>query len=96
MQHALLALPLLVPALQGSVEPQITRAEIEAHVRFLASDELEGRRVFTEGYGLAAAYVADHLKEFGVTPLGDNGSYFQSVKRVGYRVTNNSSISSRS
>ena len=29
---------------------------------YLASDELQGRQIFTEGYGLAASYVADHLK----------------------------------
>jgi hypothetical protein len=48
--------------------------------------------MYTEGYGLAAAYVADHLRQWGVKPMGDNGTYFQSVKNRGYRVTRNSSV----
>jgi hypothetical protein len=28
--------------------------------------------VYTEGIGLAAAYIADHLKEWGVKPGGDH------------------------
>jgi hypothetical protein len=70
----------------------ISEADLREWVTYLASDALEGREVFTEGYALAAAYVADHLREWGVTPLGDNGSYFQSVKRLGYKVTRNSSV----
>ena len=32
---------------------------------YLSSDELQGRQVFTEGYGLAAQYIADHLQAVG-------------------------------
>jgi hypothetical protein len=70
----------------------ISEADMKAFLTYLASDELQGRQVYTEGYGLAAAYVADHLRQWGLKPLGDNGSYFQSVKNRGYRVTRNSSI----
>jgi hypothetical protein len=35
-------------------------------LRHLASDQLQGRQVFTERDGLAASYVADHLKPSGV------------------------------
>ena len=60
---------------------------------YLSSDELQGRQVFTEGYGLATAYVADHLKAWGVKPLGNDGTYFETVKIKGYKATRNSSIS---
>ena len=53
---------------------------------------LQGRQIYTEGYGLAAAYIADHLRQWGVKPMGDDGTYFQSVKMRGYRVTRNSSV----
>jgi len=59
---------------------------------YLASDDLQGRQVFTEGYGLAAQYVASHLKEWGVKPLGGDGSYLQPVRVKGYKVTRNSSV----
>jgi len=71
---------------------QISAADMQEWLTYLSSDTLQGRQIYTEGYGLAAAYIADHLKEWGVKPLGDNGTYFQSVKMRGYRVTRNSSV----
>ena len=59
---------------------------------YIASDELQGRLVYSEGLGLAAAYIADHLKEWGVKPLGDSGSYFQTVKIVGVKTTSRSAV----
>src|SRR5947207_15588955 len=72
----------------------IDEAGMREWLTYLASDQLQGRQVFTEGYGLAAAYVADHLRQWGVKPIGDAGTYFQTVKLKGYRVTRNSTISS--
>src|SRR5262245_17089141 len=77
---------------QGVKFAQISEADMKEYLTYLASDELQGRQVFTEGYGLATSYVAEHLRQWGLKPLGDNGTYFQTVKRRGYRVTNNSSI----
>jgi hypothetical protein len=71
---------------------QISQADLKEWLTELASDAFQGRQAFTEGYGMAAAYVAEHLKQFGVKPIGDGGSYFQIVARKGYRVTRNSSV----
>ena len=38
---------------------------------YLSSDELQGRQVFT-GATAGCRYVADHLKEWGIKPLGDD------------------------
>lgn len=72
---------------------QIGQADLKEWLTYLSSDELGGRQVFTEGFGLASQYIADHLKEWGVKPLGSNGTYLQPVKLRGYRVTRNSSVS---
>jgi hypothetical protein len=69
----------------------IAQSDLKEWLTYLASDALEGRRVYTEGYGLAAAYVAEHLKTWGLKPMGDAG-YFQTVKLRSYRVTRNSSV----
>ena len=71
---------------------QVSDADLREWLTYLASDELQGRQIYTEGYGVAAEYIADHLKAWGVKPIGDNGSYFQVVRLKGYRVTNNSSV----
>lgn len=49
------------------------------HVRHLASDELKGRKAGTPEYAKAADYVAAKMKEYGLRPGGDNGSWFQEV-----------------
>lgn len=55
---------------------------IEADVRYLADDRLEGRDAGTPGYDLAAAYVAGRFKDIGLEPAGDEGSYFQRVPLI--------------
>jgi hypothetical protein len=71
----------------------ISPDDMKEWLSYLASDELLGRQIFTEGYGLAAQYVADHLRQWGVKPLNPDGTYFQPVKLKGYRVTRNSTVS---
>jgi hypothetical protein len=71
---------------------RISADEMKAWLTYLASDQLQGRQVFTEGYGLAAQYIASHLGTWGVKPLGPDGTYLQPVRLTGYRVTRNSSV----
>jgi hypothetical protein len=71
---------------------QVSENDMKEWLTYLSSDELQGRQVFTEGYGLAAQYIAEHLKQWGVKPLNPDGTYFQPVKLKGYRVTRNSSV----
>ena len=47
------------------------------HVRYLASDELEGRGLGSRGIDLAAEYIAAQFKAAGLKPGGDDGTYFQ-------------------
>jgi len=49
------------------------------HLKYLASDELKGRDIGSEGYAKAADYVADEFKKNGLLPFGDSGTYFQKV-----------------
>jgi aminopeptidase YwaD len=61
----------------GAVAGQeIKAADIERHIKYLASDELEGRLAVSPGFEKAAAYVASEFKKYGLQPLGTNG-YFQ-------------------
>src|SRR5262245_47469627 len=59
---------------------------------YIASDDLEGRATFSEGLGLAAAYIAGQLKSWGVKPGGPNGSYFQRVAVLGVKSNNRSTL----
>lgn len=59
----------------GRISPQ----EIDAHLRFLSSDLLEGRAPATRGGQLAEQYIATELESFGVKPGVGDSSYFQRV-----------------
>lgn len=64
-------------------QDSITGDRIRAHIRFLASDLLEGRGVGTRGGELATNYIASQLAVAGAKPAGDNGGYLQKVELVG-------------
>jgi Zn-dependent M28 family amino/carboxypeptidase len=55
---------------QGSssrMEP-VTTDELMSHVRYLSSDQLEGRAVGTKGIELAASYQEDYFRTMGLEP----------------------------
>ena len=70
----------------------ITAADMKEWLTYIASDQLQGRQVYTEGLGLAASYIAEHLKAWGVKPGGDDGGYFQVVKVLGVNVKRGSTV----
>ena len=57
----------------AAVQPQ----EMWQQLSFLASDSLHGRTTPSAGLDTAAAYIARHFAENGLSPV--NGSYFQEV-----------------
>lgn len=61
----------------------VTAESITAHVRFLASDELEGRGPASRGDRLAQLYVAAQLESYGLKPAGPDGAWIQPVELVG-------------
>lgn len=61
----------------------ITTEAARAHVYFLASDLLKGRKAGEEGAQLAAEYIISRLREQGVQPLlEDYGQTFEAVSRA--------------
>lgn len=76
----LLALVLAVqPLVAQDRAPQndsIQQADLKADVYFLANDLTEGRLVGTRGYALAAEFVKSRFERLGLTPAGEQGSYF--------------------
>jgi hypothetical protein len=67
-------------------------ADLREWLSYVASDELQGRQAYTEGIGLAGAYIAKHLEQWGVAPAGDNGTYYQTVRVHGMRTRSSSSV----
>ncbi len=67
---------LMLNAQDTSSNPDITTGEIQDHIKYLASDELEGRLAGSKGGKLAAEYIKDQFEQDGLLPFYD-GSYFQ-------------------
>jgi hypothetical protein len=65
----------------------ITRAEIEAHVRYLASDRLLGRRTGSPEADEAARYLALVLEREGIEPAGADHTFLQPVALERERAT---------
>src|SRR5882762_10042319 len=71
----------------------ISGERIRPHVKFLASDLLEGRGVGTRGERLATEYIATQFALIGVKPAGDRGTYFQRVPMVGAATQSSATLS---
>lgn len=71
--------PQALPATPPPANDTPAGQRIEADVRALADDAMEGRETGTPGYDRAADYVAKRYAEIGLEPAGDQGTFFQSV-----------------
>ena len=94
----LITLPLLTCRENKPVPPfsdtGITGEELRRHVRYLASDELGGRRAGTDGAGRAARYIAGEFQRYGLQPAGDDGGWTDSFEFTGgVRIGDGNSLS---
>ena len=53
--------------------PQVDKEKIREHVKYLSSDELEGRGTGQRGGDVAADYIGKQFAAYGLKPAGDNG-----------------------
>src|SRR3954471_11246192 len=84
---------LLVSTLLSAQDLHISGKRIRAHVQYLSSDEMAGRGVGTLGEKLATGYLASQLQAAGVSPGGDNHTYFQKVPFIGSQLLPSASLS---
>ncbi len=60
-------------------EFNLQKSDLEAHMRFIASDELMGRRTGEPGNLVAARYVAEQFRRFGLAFAPSQASFMQTV-----------------
>jgi len=58
----------------------VKQKDLKMHLRFLASDELEGREMCEPGSRITAVYIASRFARLGLKPAGENNSYMQNFK----------------
>jgi Zn-dependent M28 family amino/carboxypeptidase len=70
---------------EAAAAKEITPELLRAHVRFLASDLLEGRGPATRGDQLAEAYIQSQMEGLGLKPGAPGGGWIQRVPLVGIK-----------
>jgi hypothetical protein len=79
-----------------TVTPEITEIELLEHVQRLASEDLAGRAIGTEGYDLAANYVKSVIAQAGIEPgaTDENGnrSFYQTIPFIHFQSEANAEL----
>lgn len=78
---ALLAAATLTICLHAETRRIDPNAYLE-HIKYLASDQLEGRGNGGPGLQKAGDYIAARFRDSGLEPLGDNGTFFQNFEMM--------------
>jgi len=83
---------LLIVAIAGRLFAQDIHAVINTHEverieKFLSSDEMKGRRVYTPDIDKAAAFIANEFSKTGLQKLAGNPSFLQEFSMVKARFT---------
>ena len=60
----------------------ITPADLKTRLYIFADDSMQGRLLATAGNVKGVEYIASEVKRMGLTPMGDNGTFFQAVNVV--------------
>ena len=76
---------------KGDPTASASAVDISRRIERLASDEFEGRAPSTPGGQAASQYIADEMAAAGLSPMGENGTFFQPVELTASRVDPNSS-----
>jgi len=72
---------------RSQLTPDITDADLRAHIGYLADDRLAGRMTGSPGAKAAADYIAEQFKAAGLKPFGDNDTFFHAFSfNAGIRV----------
>lgn len=58
----------------------VSKSDIEGHIYFLADDALKGRATGSPELKIAASYLANSFRRYGVKPNPKTGTYYQEVK----------------
>lgn len=69
---------------RNRIEEIITRPEAEAHLTFLASDEMKGRDTGSPELDIAANYIRAQFQIMNTKPAPGTDNFFQPVKLVRY------------
>lgn len=79
---------LLFPALCLAQQPIISKSEVVRVETELASDAMEGRKIFTPGIDRASAFIEKEFAAIGLAQFGDLKNYRQEFLKKGKKANN--------
>ena len=71
----------------------ITPADLMTRLYIFSDDSMQGREAGTAGNVRGTDYIAGQIKQMGLKPAGDDGTYFQTIPLETRSVDSSSSIS---
>ena len=78
---------------QEKVEATVSKGDIEGHIYFLSDDLLKGRETGTPENKIAASYLANTFRRYGVKPNPLTNDYYQEVPLQAITPPKNSTLS---
>ena len=75
----------LTPA-EKKIADGVTAAQLKDYLYFVASDEMEGRDTPSRGLNTVAKFIGMSLDRWGFKPAGDNGTFYQHIGLIRYKV----------
>ena len=76
----------------GPTVPAITPCDLMTRLYIFADDSMRGRRAGTADNLRATGYIESELRRLGLTPAGDNGTFFQALPVVSRSLDTTSTI----
>ena len=73
-------------------ELSINETFVSSHLHFLSADELRGRRTGEIGNEIAARYIAEELRSYGISPVSGQTDYLQPVPLQSVQPTSTGSL----
>lgn len=77
-KRIIFAFAVALAVMAGCGKDNVNVDSMRSDVEYLASDECDGRLPFSDGAGLASAYIAQRMEEIGLKPISE-GSFCQNV-----------------
>lgn len=66
----------IISVASSYAQDKVNKKLLHKHISYLAADKLKGRGTASKGEAKAAKYIAKYYKKLGLTPKGNDGSYF--------------------
>ena len=76
-----------------STSSAISAADLQTRLYIFADDSMQGRMLATPGNVKGVEYIAREVERLGLVPMGDNGTFFQSLNLVERRFDSTSRFS---